>query len=316
MSHALLAYQSESFCKDGDVFFSFSTLDWQTGICGLCSCLLYSITRVITTQPFNPHLMSDIIDKHKVKTVFSSPSHLAFMTQQNIHNTVQEWRVGGSKVSPSLCEAMNKLLPNGRVVLVYGSSEMGGIVSQSEDNYDSVGRLTQGITAKIMDDDGNSLGINNQGEIWLRSCVPMMGYYKDPNATKRSFKNSWWQTGDIGYFDNEDNLHIVDRKKDIIKYMGHQVEPSEIENIIQTLSGVKLVAVVGVPDPIYVDLPAAVILKNEGSHLTKEIVQELVQNKLSNHKWLRGGVHFVPSMPMTHSGKIVKRALRDQILSM
>lgn len=322
ISHNLLAYQSTGFgLKYGGVYFSFSTLDWLTGTIALTTCLLHGVTRVITTQLFSPDLMVEIIKKHEVNGILSSPSHLAFVAQyegirEGDLDSMREWMVGGSLVSSTFCEELNRHMRNGRVQIVYGTSEVGGLVSRTTSRkYDSAGKLGQGIMLKIVDEEGCALGVNERGEVCLRCIVPMMGYYKDEAATQSSFSDSWWQSGDIGFVDESGFLHLVDRKKDIIKYMGHQVDPSEIECLIQTLPGVALVAVIGIHDPIQVDLPAAIILKTKGSTVNEDTVTQLVERNLSQHKWLRGGVHFVDTMPLTSSGKILKRQLKLQLES-
>ena len=111
--------------------------------------------------------------------------------------------------------------------------------------------------------------------------------------------------------DEEGNLHIVDRKKDIMKVGNYQVDPSEIEKVIQKLPGVVLVAVFSIPHPVLTDAPAALVVKDAGAKLTEEDVLEWVEQNLSHHKWLKGGVHFVDQMPTTPSGKIMKRKCKE-----
>lgn len=224
--------------------------------------------------------------------------------------SVEEWIVGGSYVAKGICEEMNGNLKNGRVHTAYGSSEVGGLIARTAEEYDSVGKLARGISVKIVDDEGRQLGPNERGEVCIRCIVPMRGYYRNEKATKESFIDSWWYSGDVGIVDDKGYLRVVDRKKDVIKFMGHSVDPSEIERLILTLPGVVLVGVIGIPDPVYVDLPAAVIQKTKDSTLSEEVVTELVESSLSNHKWLRGGVHFIDKMPLSHSGKVLKRQLR------
>lgn len=322
VSHALLTYQLTAFAsKYGRIFFSFTTLDWMTGIMALSTSLLYGYTRVITTESFFPELMIEIIREHKVNSLLSSTSVLAFMARyqefrQDDLDSVTDWMVGGSFVAKELCDEMNLKLRNGRVHLIYGSSECGGLISRDMMEYDSVGLLVPGISVKITDDHGAALGPNERGEICIRTMIPMLGYYKNDEATVTSFFDSWWFTGDMGYVNQEGRLHIVGRKKEILKYNGYQVNPSEIEEIIQAIPGVSLVSVVGLPDRTFGHLPAAVILRTEtGNDLKGDQVIKTVEKSLSSPKWLRGGVFFVKQMPMTGSGKVLKRVLMEQILN-
>lgn len=108
---------------------------------------------------------------------------------------------------------------------------------------------------------------------------------------------------------NEDGfMFLVDRMKDVFKYNGLHVNPSEIENVIRNMEGVELVSVVGIPDPHWVNLPAAVIKVKEGfEKLNPKDVIELVATEMPEYKQLHGGVFFLDEFPMTASGKIIRR---------
>lgn len=144
----------------------------------------------------------------------------------------------------------------------------------------------------------------------------MQGYYKNEEASRQALdKEGWFRTGDIGYIDEEGYLYLVDRKKDILKYMGNQVSPSEVEAIIQQIDGVEQACVTGVPNESGTsDLVTAVIVKHSSSPLKAEDVIERVAKHLSDSKHLRGGVFFVEQLPMTSNGKVVRRMVRDMLL--
>ena len=118
-------------------------------------------------------------------------------------------------------------------------------------------------------------------------------------------------TGDIGFIDENGCIFIIDRKKEIMKYRGYQINPSEIENLIQSIEGVEFVSVVGIPDPIATILPAAVIVKRpEFDELTEEFIINYVAERSPEHKQLHGGAYFVDELPMTASGKVQKRFVK------
>lgn len=120
------------------------------------------------------------------------------------------------------------------------------------------------------------------------------------------------KTGDIGSVDENGCIVIIDRKKAIMKYRGYQVNPSEIENIIASIEGVELVSVVGIPDPIATNLPAALVVKRPEfeDDLTEQFIMDYVAERLPEYKHLHGGAHFVDELPMTASGKIQKRFVK------
>lgn len=150
------------------------------------------------------------------------------------------------------------------------------------------------------------------GEICLRSAHQFLGYWNNEEATAASFTDDGWiKTGDLGYFNEAGILHITGRDKDMLKYMGYQISPAELEAIIEHLDGVLACCVVGIADPIYGDLPATAIVKSPDSSLTEEAVEQAISKKVSNQKQLRGGVYFLDELPRTVSGKIRVRALRE-----
>jgi 4-coumarate--CoA ligase len=107
-------------------------------------------------------------------------------------------------------------------------------------------------------------------------------------------------------------LFIIDRKKEVMKYKGYHVNPSEIENVIEKIEGVEVVSVVGIPDDLVNNLTTAVIKKRPGyESLTENFIINFVAEKMPNYKQLHGGVFFINDFPKTASGKIQKRFIRD-----
>lgn len=121
---------------------------------------------------------------------------------------------------------------------------------------------------------------NEIGEFHILTPVRFLGYASNPQATRDSFDSSGWlKTGDLGYFTEDGEIFVVDRKKDMIKYMNYQVAPSELETFIGKMEGVLNVCVVGIPDMISGDLAAAVIVKDSNSLLTEQDVIDEVASK-------------------------------------
>ena len=126
------------------------------------------------------------------------------------------------------------------------------------------------------------------------------------------------RTGDIGNVDSEGNVSVFDRNKDLLKFQSFQINPSELENIIESMDGIEMVSVIGIPHEISGDLPAAVIvLKKEPSTVvTAQDVMNYVAERVSINKQLHGGVYFVDKLPMTASGKIQKRFVKTMAIQM
>lgn len=175
---------------------------------------------------------------------------------------------------------MNKYLSNGSVVIGYGMSEIAGGVSMDSPasiEKDTVGRLLTGCSVKIIGDDGKRVGVNVDGEIFVKTLYKFLGYYGNPEATAEMFdEEGFIRTGDMGHFDDDGDLFIVDRKKDIIKYCSFQISPSEIDAYLTESSDIQSACVVGIPDPMGTDLPAAVVVRAKGSNISEKEIFDMV----------------------------------------
>lgn len=196
----------------------------------------------------------------------------------------------GSKLSTNIAMKISEHLGEESFVInAYGMSEIAGCATislPSKEEDPSVGPLSFGIESKITDEDGNRLGVGELGEICLKTKFKFLGYYENEEATSNTMDDeNFLVTGDIGYYDQEQRLHIVDRKKDMMKYCGSQMSPTEIEQYIIKDPRVKAVCVVSVPDEVAGDLPAAVIVQNDNDDpISKEEIEQMVAGK--NFFWI------------------------------
>ena len=155
------------------------------------------------------------------------------------------------------------------------------------------------------------LGPNEEGEICVRGPLVMKGYVGNDEATRNTIDaDGWLHTGDVGYYDEDGFFFITDRIKELIKYKGSQVAPSEIEAILLSHPEIVDAGVAGVPDEEAGELPGAFVVKREGSTLTEDQIASFVADQVSSAKKLRGGVIFVNSIPKNASGKILRRDLK------
>lgn len=212
-------------------------------------------------------------------------------------------------------DAMSKQIPQLKVRQYYGMSEGGTFTAQTDTfcKSGSVGVLRSGVYAKVLNiESGEEVGANATGELLFKGPGIMKGYIGDSDATKSSFDNEGWlHSGDIGYYDENNEWFIVDRLKELIKYKGFQVAPAELEALILSLPFVKDVGVIGIPDDLAGELPMAFVVK--GGNCTEKDVIDFVASKTSPAKRLHGGVRFVNEIPKTPSGKILRRVLRQMV---
>lgn len=128
---------------------------------------------------------------------------------------------------------------------------------------------------KIVDDKGDRCGIGKDGEIFCLPQIPIIGYYGIPEAVD---SDGWFHTGDIGHFDEDGFLFVIDRKADMLNYRGHQISPSAVEAAILKHPGLVAACVVGIPDAICTELPATVVLKYEAANVTEQEINDIVKS--------------------------------------
>jgi 4-coumarate--CoA ligase len=200
----------------------------------------------------------------------------------------------------------------------YGASETApGISTQSWTDWDktlgSSGRLLPSMSLKVMDN-GKELAAGEPGEIWLNGPNVFKGYHNNPDATAACLDaDGYYHTGDIGFVDENHNIYITDRLKELIKYNGFQVAPAELEAILLAHPGVKDTAVVGIYDDTRAtEVPKAYIVPQSGYAAGTELREQIegwMRQKLAPYKQLRGGIEFIDEIPKSAAGKILRRVL-------
>jgi len=262
-------------------------------------------------QPSNAHLVPPIIlalaksplvdqyDNTSLQTIISAASPLGSDTENAVQKRIgctlkQAW--GMSELSP-----------------------IGTISPSSNTKVGSVGPLVSNTFGKILDDNGNSLGPSQEGELTIKGPQVMMGYLDEPQKTKECLSSSGWlRTGDLAYYDDDGYFFITDRIKELIKTRGFQVAPAELEDLLLGHEEVNDVAVIQIPDEESGELPLAYIVLKDGTNdknheVTKTNIYEWVKERVAPYKRLDGGIVFVDSIPKSASGKILRRILRDEL---
>ena len=201
---------------------------------------------------------------------------------------------------------------NVRILEGYGLSETSPIAvfnKFANARAGSVGFPVWGIEVRVVDENGADVANGELGEIVIRGHNIMKGYYKKLEATATAIKDGWFYSGDIGRFDAEGFLYIADRVKDMILRGGFNVYPRELEEVLMTHEAVSLCAVVGVPsDEHGEEVKAFIVLKQSATASETEIV-EWCRANMASYKYPRF-VEFRETLPMTATGKILKRELR------
>lgn len=184
--------------------------------------------------------------------------------------------------------------------------------SRYEKILNSVGKQLLGINLKIVDDVGNELHSGETGEIIAQGKNVMEGYWKNPESTKETIKDGWLYTGDIGMIDEDGYVYIVDRKKDMMISGGLNVYPREIEKVIEQYDGVREVAVTGVVDVKWGEVPVAFVVSEE--NFSVEQLRLWLTERLAKFK-LPKKIILVEELPRNTTGKIQKHALKTKYLT-
>ncbi len=195
----------------------------------------------------------------------------------------------------------------------YGLSETSPVATFNHLEYEripgSVGRPVAGIEVCIMDEEGNRLATGKEGEVAIRGHNIMKGYYNSPEETAKAMHKSWFRTGDIGKLDEQSYLYIVDRVKDMIIRGGFNVYPREVEETMMEHSEVSMVAVIGTPHETHGEEIKAFVVPTPDAKQDEASMRAWCKERMADYKYPRE-INFVDSLPMSATGKILKRELR------
>jgi acyl-coenzyme A synthetase/AMP-(fatty) acid ligase len=290
---------------------------WLNGINNMIFNALHGQKRLITSKPFTADLCFDLIEKYNITTIFLSPPFIALLVESPRFKNfdfggIQRFITGGICVSENLRRTIQDRLTNGYMINGYGMTEFGGVIAKttSESSLSSsVGIPTINTEIRILLDDGTTGGVKEIGEILVRNPVKFLGYYQNRHKTIVD-DEGWLHTGDMGFVDENFEINIIGQRTFAIKNFYNEIFPSEIEDIILTVEGVKQVVVVGTPDPIDLEIPAALIVRDPMHNVNEDLINEAI-NDLPPYKQLRGGVYFVESLPTTNTGKIQRKLAKE-----
>jgi acyl-CoA synthetase (AMP-forming)/AMP-acid ligase II len=233
-------------------------------------------------------------------------------------SSIKNFCVAGA---PITMEEVEACLRNGiKLNKFYGASEVTPVsVSTVFDDMNVIirteGRPVRGAEVKIVDEKGKEVPLGAPGEILARGAGSCIGYYENPEATAESFdKEHWWHSGDLGYLTEEGNLVISGRIKDMIIRKGENIDPAEIEGILNLHPKVDFSAVIGIRDPEAGEKMCAVIKPRENAEpITLQEIKEYCEKKgLAKFK-LPERLEILREMPMTPSGKVKKAVLREML---
>ncbi len=309
------------FPQPGDTGWTPADWAWIGGLMNMAlPCLYYGVPLVShRMRKFDPDAAFDLIARHGVRNLFLPPTALKLMRNARVPQSVDIRSIGsgGESVGVEVLEWARTALDT-HINEFYGQTECNLMVTSCASVMDTVpgcmGKATPGFDVAIIHDDGTALPDGEVGEIAVRKGTPAMflRYWNQPAQTAEKFTGAWMRTGDLGVRDGQGNFRYVAREDDVITSAGYRIGPSEIEDCLAGHPDVVMAAVVGVPDPIRTQSVCAYVVLRagaDGAGLDATLI-ERVRSRISPHLAPRKVV-FRDSLPMTATGKIMRRALRD-----
>jgi fatty-acyl-CoA synthase len=277
---------------------------------------------VITAKPTADHVLA-LIAAHKITSFFAPPTIWIAMLRSTAFDktdlsTLKKGYYGASIMPVEVLRELQQRLPAVRFWNFYGQTEIAPLatVLSPQDQLrkaGSAGKAAVNVETRVVNAAMEDVKPGEVGEIVHRSPHLLSGYYNDPDKTASAFAGGWFHSGDLATVDAEGHITIVDRAKDMIKTGGENVASREVEEMIYRLPAVSEVAVIGLPDPRWIEAVSAIVVVKSGKRLDEETVIRHCAGAMAHFK-VPKRVIFVDSLPKNPSGKLLKRELRRRYL--
>jgi fatty-acyl-CoA synthase len=295
------------------------------GLVGTINFILGDRTSVLMDR-FSTSEAIRLIEKEKIN-IFGAVPALATLLLRDPElkkhdlSSLIYFACGAAFVSPALVKEVREVI-GVPTMIGYGATELVGAPTMTDPFADSeealretVGKVAEGYEFKIVDEKRQPLPSGQVGEIAIRGVSLMKGYYKAEELTRQVIdEDGWFYSGDLGSIDEEGYLRIAGRIKDMIIRAGQNIYPPELEQVLSTHPKIQMASVVGVPDDIAGEKVVAYIIPKDGEILTQPEVMDFCIDNMAPFKIPRD-IYFMDEFPMTPTGKVLKRVLREKALA-
>jgi acetyl-CoA synthetase len=319
-------FHHEFFPQPGDLAWTPADWAWAGGLLNLLLPSLYFGVPVVSGrfEKFDPEAALGLAEKMGVRNAFVPPTALRIL--KTVIGIRKRFRLNLRTIG-SAGEAL------GRETYDWARGELGMTVNefygQTECNIvlsscaalgvsrsGAIGKPVPGHEVAVIDAEGRPMPAGEIGQIAVRRPDPVMflGYWENENATREKFIGDWMTTGDQGIADEDGYVYFFGRDDDVITSAGFRIGPGEIEDCLTGHPAIALAAAVGKPDPLRTEIVKAYVVLKDGAVATPELAEEIkawVRERLSAHEYPRE-VEFVDSMPLTTTGKVIRRIFRDR----
>ncbi len=321
------SHSHDLFPREGDLFWSPADWAWTGGLMdALLPTLYYGYPLLGYRGRFDPEKALWLMQKYRVRNTFLFPTALKMLMKavprprERYDLALRSIMSAGESVGETVFDWSREAL-GVTVNEMFGQTEINYIVGNSHTLWPakpgSIGRPYPGHRVACIDDAGNEVPTGEIGDIaaWDEGDpVFFLGYWRNPEATRKKFTGKWCRTGDLARRDEDGDFWYQGRADDVFKSAGYRIGPSEIENCLVKHPAVANCAVVGTPDAERTNLVKAFIVLAAGYRPSPELeaqLQEHVRGKLAPYEYPKE-IEFVDSLPMTTTGKVQRRVLRQR----
>jgi acyl-CoA synthetase (AMP-forming)/AMP-acid ligase II len=267
---------------------------------------------IVLQRSFDPSTVWLACDEHRVTHAFMVPTMFALAVDQpGSGSSIRQFLSMASAFPLALKEKMAERFPQADLFEMYGATELGlCTVLRPEDSHakgHTVGRPAFGYRVRVLDPDGAEVPAGEIGEIYVQGPSTCHGYVGSVPPSPTAVRDGWLSVGDLGSLDADGFLRVADRRSDLIISGGLNVYPAEVEDTLMRAAGVREVAVIGVPDPVWGQQVVAVLVGSADA----EALTAHCRAALAGYKVPRR-IEFVDELPKNATGKVLRRELREQ----
>ncbi|WP_078428043.1 class I adenylate-forming enzyme family protein [Alkalihalobacterium alkalinitrilicum] len=280
---------------------------------------IHNGSSMVILRKFDVEEILKTISEEKATMMFCAPTMFHMIAEKG--HLVEKYNMdsirfmlsGGAVLPMPVIDRMQELFPKAKFTEGYGLTEAASCTSMlsPEHKRGSVGKPFLYNEIRVIDGQGNDVPVGQVGEVAQAGPTVMKGYWNNPKATEETFVGRWLKTGDLGRFDEDGFLYIIDRKKDMIISGGENIYPKEIETILYQNKNISEATVIGVPDEKWGEAVMALIVLKPECRMTETEVINFCTNYLASYKKPRF-VKFLDELPKNPSGKILKHVLKKK----
>ncbi len=320
-------YHHDFFPQDGDLTWTPADWAWAGGLLNILLPSLHFGVPVLAYRfdKFSPETAFELMAEFKVRNVFIPPTALKMLRiidepAKRYDLDLRTIASGGEALGREVYDWAQSQLGI-TINEFYGQTECNIVLSSCQaigiSKAGAIGRAVPGHTVAIINENGEVLDPGEAGTIAIKRPDPVMflQYWKDPEATVKRYIGDWLTTGDQGVMDAEGYISFIGRDDDVITSAGYRIGPGEIEDCLIGHEAVSLAAAVGKPDPLRTEIVKVFIVLKQGFEASDDMadsIQAHVRQRLSAHEYPRE-IEFVDHLPLTTTGKVIRRLLRDQV---